>query len=443
MGAYLVNALHQQPLLVLHAQPARLDNLGLEGKNHDRVLGRAGAHDPVAAGVELRAHEADVLAALQQDLRVGLQQVDALAGRDGQHGRERGREGVGGRRDALVLDHVLGARAEAAARAERAGQRADDHVHLGGVHVLRLRQASAGAPEHAKGPGLVEHEAELVLCLEFDLRVVSIASSRPRSEEPNTHQLGQVVDIAGHLKQCLGDDKAPRQLLAGLLLDDLAKDLLQILHVAMVVPLDAASRDLEAATDRVVDAPVRDDDVSSLAERRDDARDGRERVRVDDAPLSAQIRGDVGFGLHVHVLGAVELGRAAGTDAVGAEGLDGLLLDLLVGVEVVEVVRREVGDRLAVGKLRLRTRRAALVSFSSPPFPCQPAYLLPDKNWQLLLFCLLQGSRRRYQRLGRPFLNQLVDFLPQPHLISLMPFACSNPPSTELAPRLTSSVNLT
>lgn len=170
---YLINALHHQSLLVFHSQPPCLDNLGLEHQQHDRVLRRAGAHDPVAPRVELRAQKPDVLAALQQDFRVGLQEVDALARRHGQHSGESGREGVGRRRNALVLDHVLGARAKATAGAERPGERAHDHVHLGRVHVLCLGQAPAGTAEHAKGPSLVKHEAELVLRLELNLEAVS------------------------------------------------------------------------------------------------------------------------------------------------------------------------------------------------------------------------------------------------------------------------------
>ena len=45
------------------------------------------------------------------------------------------------------------------------------------------------------------------------------------------------------------------------------------------------------------------------------------------------MRGDIGFGLDVHVLGAVESGRGAGADAVGAEDLDGAFLEVRVGAE--------------------------------------------------------------------------------------------------------------
>ena len=54
---------------------------------------------------------------------------------------------------------------------------------------------------------------------------------------------------------------------------------------------------------------------------------------------------DYGSG-NVH--SAVKALVAAGADAVRTEGLDGLFLDLLVGVEVVEVVGREVRNSSAV-----------------------------------------------------------------------------------------------
>jgi len=52
----------------------------------------------------------------------------------------------------------------------------------------------------------------------------------------------------------------------------------------------------------------------------------------------------------VHILGTIEAGRAAGADAIGAQGLDGLVLERVGCEEVVEVVRGKVGDSAAVGK---------------------------------------------------------------------------------------------
>ena len=68
-----------------------------------------------------------------------------------------------------MLDDLVGACAEAAAGAERASERSDDHVYFGWVDVLVLRETTAGTTYHAEGPALVENEAELVAESEFDL----------------------------------------------------------------------------------------------------------------------------------------------------------------------------------------------------------------------------------------------------------------------------------
>ena len=173
-----------------------------------------------------------------------------------------------------------------------------------------------------------------------------------------TYQLGEISHVASGLEESFHYDKPPSELLASLFLDDLLHDTLEVLHIIVIVPADDATRDLETPTNWEVDAPVSDDNIATLAEGRDNAGDGREGVCVDKARLGAKIVGDIGLGLHVDVLGTVELRRATGTNTIGAEGLNGLLLDLLIGVEVVEVVRRKVDDSLAVGQLDLWARWA-------------------------------------------------------------------------------------
>lgn len=59
----------------------------------------------------------------------------------------------------------------------------------------------------------------------------------------------------------------------------------------------------------------------------------------------------------MYVLGTVESSRTAGTDAVIPEGLDSLLLEGLVRIEVIEIVGAEVGNGTTVGKLRLGSDR--------------------------------------------------------------------------------------
>jgi len=53
----------------------------------------------------------------------------------------------------------------------------------------------------------------------------------------------------------------------------------------------------------------------------------------------------------VYILCAVESGRTAGADAVGAESLDGFLFESLVRDEVVEIEGGEVRDGAAVREL--------------------------------------------------------------------------------------------
>lgn len=124
----------------------------------------------------------------------------------------------------------------------------------------------------------------------------------------------------------------------------------------MIVPPDRAPRGFEALAYRVVHHLVGNNDVATLAEAWDYARDGREGVGVHDGALGAEKRGDVGLGLHVNVLRAVELRGAAGAHAIGAQGLDSLFFYRFAGVEVVEVVRCEIGHSPAVRELDLGAR---------------------------------------------------------------------------------------
>lgn len=107
----------------------------------------------------------------------------------------------------------------------------------------------------------------------------------------------------------------------------------------MVVPFDVAPGNLQASAYGEVDGAIGNDNVASLAESGYDARDGGEGLGVNNATLGADVRRDIGLRLHVYILGAVELRGPAGTNTVGSQHLDSLLLDLLVGIEVVEVVR--------------------------------------------------------------------------------------------------------
>jgi len=143
--------------------------LRLEHQYHNRILHRTRAPHPLTPRIQLRPHGPHVLPYGAQHLRVRLQHIQHLARRGRQHRRQRRAECVRCRGDALVFDDFLGAGAEAAAGAERARERADDHVDFGGVDVLVLGDPAARAAEDAEGPGFVQDEAEFVFEFELDL----------------------------------------------------------------------------------------------------------------------------------------------------------------------------------------------------------------------------------------------------------------------------------
>lgn len=122
----------------------------------------------------------------------------------------------------------------------------------------------------------------------------------------------------------------------------------------MVEPLYCASRGLEALADRIIDRAVSNNDVATFAECGNDAGDGGKGLGIDNTALGTKVGGNVGFSLDVDVLRAVKLRGAARANAVCSEGLDSFLLDLFVGVEIIEVVRSEVRYSPAVRELRLR-----------------------------------------------------------------------------------------
>jgi len=183
-------------------------------------------------------------------------------------------------------------------------------------------------------------------------------------------------------------------------------------------PAHCTPRDLNALAYREVDGVVCNNDVAALAEGWDDTRDGGEGLCVDDACRDAQVCSDVLLCLHVYVLRAIEAGRAARADAVGAERLDSFLLERLVCDEVVEVQRGEIGDGAAVGELRLGAGRSAPMSASLRARTFQFQGTVPHNHRSLLIVKLFEGCGCSYQWLGRPFFNELVNLL---YFVSLEP----------------------
>ena len=63
------------------------------------------------------------------------------------------------------------------------------------------------------------------------------------------------------------------------------------------------------------------------------------------------MRRNVCFGFDVNVLGAVEVGRAAGSNAICTKALNSLFFESLVSREVVEIVRSKIRDGATVCQL--------------------------------------------------------------------------------------------
>ena len=126
----------------------------------------------------------------------------------------------------------------------------------------------------------------------------------------------------------------------------------------MFIPPHTTPGDLYSLADGKIDSFIGNDDIPSLAEGRNDAGDGGEGLRVDDACLSAEMRGNIRFGLDVHVLGAVEARRRAWAHAVRSEDLDGTFLEMRVGTEGVEIVGCEIRHGAAIRELRLGSCRS-------------------------------------------------------------------------------------
>lgn len=69
-----------------------------------------------------------------------------------------------------MLYNFRGAGTEAAAGADRVGERPNEHIDTEGVDILVLCDAAAGAAKDAEGVGFVEDEAVFEALFEFDLR---------------------------------------------------------------------------------------------------------------------------------------------------------------------------------------------------------------------------------------------------------------------------------
>jgi hypothetical protein len=251
----------------------------------------------------------------------------------------------------------------------------------------------------------------LYLSLSSTCPIISKGTAKARSAvsiNDHTYQLRQVNHISNVLKQPLCDDESPGQRLLRLLLDDLFQHVLQVFHIIVLVPPNRAPANLHTLPDREVDSLIRNNDVATLREGRNDARYGRERLRVYDACGNAEVCSNIRLRLHMYVLRAVEARRTTRADAICAESLDGFLFQSLVCDKVIEVVGGEVRDGAAVGEFRLGTCWATTV-LATPHLLDFTA--IPDDHRSFLIVLFLVGRGCRDKRFGRPVVDQFVNLL--------------------------------
>ena len=123
----------------------------------------------------------------------------------------------------------------------------------------------------------------------------------------------------------------------------------------MLIPVNSASGDLNPLADCIVHRSICNYDITPLTESWDDTADCREGLSIYNARWRTEVGRDIGFGLDVYILSAVEARRGARAYAVGTQDLYSLFFEGFVCDEVVKIVGGEVGDRTAVGELGLRT----------------------------------------------------------------------------------------
>lgn len=109
----------------------------------------------------------------------------------------------------------------------------------------------------------------------------------------------------------------------------------------------------------MVNALIHNYDITTLGKCRNNTRDRRKGLRIDDTSRSTEECSNVSFSTHMHILGSVESGRSTRTDSISSNGLNGFLLQSVIRNEVVEVIRRKVRNSSSVHELRFwagRTR---------------------------------------------------------------------------------------
>jgi len=115
----------------------------------------------------------------------------------------------------------------------------------------------------------------------------------------------------------------------------------------MVEPADGATRYLEALLNRKVDTPIGNDDIPSLGEGRDDGRNCRERLRIENGIFRPKEIRDVFLEVGMNVDCAVETRWTATSETIFPQSLSRLLFDDFISGKAGEVEAGKVHDGLA------------------------------------------------------------------------------------------------
>lgn len=293
-----------------------------------------------------------------------------------------------------MFDNDGGSSTETTRRAETGGDGSNQHIDLGGGDIIKLGETTTGTSNGSEREGFVENESILVFMLEFDLwhgfsqRII-------RSTWYAVYQFRQVGHRTVAFENSLGDDEPTCQWSPTLssLLVNAFQDLLKALHVVMVEPADCAARYLEALLNREVDVPVCNDDISSLGEGRNDGRNCREGLGVENGVFCPEEICNILLEFGVNVDRAIETRRTTTSETVFPQGLSSLLFDAFVAGETGEIEACEVHDGLS----------------GADEFGFGTSWTRDDgKRGEIQTLSFGEGL---FEGFGSPFVNEFIDFL--------------------------------
>lgn len=123
-----------------------------------------------------------------------------------------------------------------------------------------------------------------------------------------TNQSGQIDHFPITFEDTFCDNEATCQLTLALLslLLYASKNVLEALEIIVVKPPNRRARYLDTLLDGKVYRTIRDNDIPSLAESRNDRRNGRESLRVNDRCFRSQEFRNITFQVKVYVCSACE-----------------------------------------------------------------------------------------------------------------------------------------